>query len=260
MDILTHTLCGVAVGTVVASFSNKTWKDKMTIFTVSAIGGAISDIDAISMWSKFDATFGKVFHFSHSGKDIYTEKFWYSHHAFFHSIIGGLFLTLLIGFIFYLLNQKKNKNLITSFQNNFLILIGFFGGFFLHLLCDMPTPNGAWGGVNLFFPSKTYIGGTGQIWWWNNYDIFLIVTGVILINLVLLSVRKFKKWTIVIFTIGLLMSVRLINSRNIDFNQKELRINYQKSEEKSKEIQKKILGNKVYEIMNKFDNIIPLNF
>ena len=43
-----------------------------------------------------------------------------------------------------------------------------------------------WNGVNFFWPSKYYIGGTGDIWWWNNYDIFLIVLSVVLTNTVIL--------------------------------------------------------------------------
>jgi hypothetical protein len=60
----------------------------------------------------------------------------------------------------------------------------------------MPTPASTWGGVNFFWPFKTYIGGTGHIWWWNNYDIFLIVVAVIIINLIMAIVQNYRKYPI----------------------------------------------------------------
>lgn len=260
MDILTHTLCGVAAGTVLASFTKKKWKEKLTIMAFSGIGGAFPDIDAVSMWSKFDVTIGKIFHLTYLGKDIYTAKLWYSHHAFFHSILAGFIFTLLIGVIFYILKLKSDKNILHSFKIRFLILLGFFSGYFIHLLCDMPTPFGAWGGVELFFPSKSYIGGSGQIWWWNNYDIFLIVVCVIIINLFLLFIPKIKEITAIIFTIGLISCFHQINLRKTNFNQTEYKTNYAKSEIKSKEIQREILGKTTYNLMIKFDNMLLLNF
>lgn len=103
MDILTHTLCGVAAGTVLAGFSRKSPKYKLSVIAVSGVGGALPDMDAISLWSKFDGTFGAIFQLNHSGKEIYTSKFWYSHHAFFHSVLAGILFSLLLGFLIYVL-------------------------------------------------------------------------------------------------------------------------------------------------------------
>ena len=61
MDILTHTLSGVAIGTVVSSFSNRGILDKVTIVLISGFAGALPDFDAISLWSGFDSTIGSFF-------------------------------------------------------------------------------------------------------------------------------------------------------------------------------------------------------
>jgi membrane-bound metal-dependent hydrolase YbcI (DUF457 family) len=269
MDIITHTLSGVAIGTVVISFSQKGYKEKLKILAFSGFGAVLPDLDAISLWSGFDNTFGRLFNLDHSGKEIYFSKFWYSHHAFLHSLLASLLIAFLIwNFIYFLFSKQKPRSfngLISQLKGQKLILIGFVAGFIIHLLEDMPTPSCVWGGVNLFWPSKTYIGGTGDIWWWNNYDIFLIVILIILINLAILAstrLIKFKptRWTISVFTIGLILSIVQIKSRDFNFNYTGHTLRYNEFELKSKEIQKDILGNKIYNFMVSFDNKIPLYF
>ncbi|GHS99442.1 hypothetical protein FACS189421_09900 [Bacteroidia bacterium] len=86
MDILTHICSGIAGATVIAAFVYKHPVKRLKVLAAGAIGGAFPDIDTISMWSRFDSTFGRLLGLSHTGKVIYGEKYWYSHHAFFHSI------------------------------------------------------------------------------------------------------------------------------------------------------------------------------
>jgi len=261
MDILTHTLSGVAAGTAVSGFSPKGFFKKLAIITAGAAGGALPDLDAISLWSRFDSIIGEFFNLSHTGKQIYFSKFWYSHHGFLHSLTAGILLSIILGLLLYFFNSVFSKD---SGVNK-LIIFSFAAGFVIHLLEDMPTPCCVWGGVNLFWPDKTYIGGTGDIWWWNNYDIFLIVFGVILINLILLCFNgmfrgKLRKFTVVVFCVGLILSVSLIKTRGFDFNYFGHTAKYQDYEKKSKEIQRQVLGDKLYLIMEKFDNKIRLNF
>ncbi len=92
--------------------------------------------------------------------------------------------------------------------------------------------------------------GTGDIWWWNNYDIFLIVVGVIFINTLLLFSHKsfktnLKRFTLLVFAAGVLMGTYQIKTRGFDFSTSRGRV----CEEKSKEIQKEILGHRVFSIM-----------
>lgn len=71
----------------------------------------------------------------------------------------------------------------------------FLAGTF-HLLEDMPTPDNIWGGVRIFFPFEVYIGGWNYIWWWNNYDLFLIILLTAILAIILLYIPhsfRFKK-------------------------------------------------------------------
>ncbi len=154
----------------------------------------------------------------------YSLKFWYSHHTFLHSISAGVLIAICIGicsyFIIYRHNKKSFNGLISSLVRQKLIFIGFLARFIIHLFWDMPTPSSVWGGVNLFWPSKTYIGGNGDLWWWNNYDIFIIVIMIILINL-LLGLAQYwmkidtKKLTTTVFILGLTLIIIQIKSTTL---------------------------------------------
>ncbi|MCD7899826.1 MAG: metal-dependent hydrolase [Bacteroides sp.] len=205
MDIFTHTLSGLTAGTVMASCTSQGWKHKLSIIFFSGLGGALPDLDAISMWSKFDVTFGKLFHLEHTGRVIYSSKFWYSHHGFMHSLLAAFLIAVLIGILFRIFQRKKKSSLLQTFIDKQWVLWGFIAGFVIHLLQDMITPASAWGGVRLFFPSEIYVGGTGEIWWWNNYNLFLTVVCVLFINCILLLLfNKSKPWRFIIpiFVIG----------------------------------------------------------
>jgi len=269
MDILTHTLSGVAIGTVISNCSNDGFKHKLKIVLISGFAGALPDLDAISLWSGFDATIGNFFHLSHTGKEIYFAKFWYSHHTYLHSLLAGFFITGLIGIMGYLTdnqsNDRKTINFITSIYKNKFLLIGFFLGFLIHLVEDMPTPASTWGGINFFCPSKLYIGGIGAIWWWNNYDIFLIVVTVIIINLILSIIRPLVsfhlgKFAIGTFITGVIIIVFQISTRDYDFGYMGHTTKYQEFEIESKQQQKDILGDSLYQIMEDFDNKLSIYF
>jgi len=173
MDILSHTLSGVASASLGVSLLPLKAKEKIKYLILGAFVGAFPDIDAVSMWSKWDS----VFHTAQKGSSIYTDKHWYSHHGFFHSLFAGL---LLVGFIFLIQKFITKKTLEKKhfWMYGFLIL-----GFVAHLFEDMPTPFSAWGGVRFWFPSEVYVGGFGKIWWWNNYDIFLLILCITVFNI-----------------------------------------------------------------------------
>ena len=262
MDILTHTLSGVAAGIVVSTFTKKGFWNKTAIVTIGGFGGALPDFDAISLWSKFDTTIGKFFNLSHSGAEIYSGKFFYSHHAFLHSVFAAFLISFLIGIGVFVFSKKKSfDTLVKTFYKIKFFLISFILGFIIHLTEDMPTPSSSWSGVNFLWPSSKYIGGTGDIWWWNNYDVFLIVLLVILISLLILAIKKYIKFDIriilvSIFVFGTIFSLVQIKNRDFNFNNSS----YVDCEMKSKEIQKEILGEKLFYIMESFDNNMNLNF
>jgi hypothetical protein len=268
MDIVTHTLSGIAVGTILVNFSRNGFFEKVPIVFMSALGGAFPDIDAISLWSKFDSTIGNFLNLTHTGYNIYFSKFWYSHHAFFHSlaaaILFGLFLMLLL-YSFRLLTGTQ-KGLFAFYKEYYLIGLAFTLGCTMHLLGDMPTPGGPWGGINIFWPSKFYLGGFGKIWWWNNYDIFLIVVGCIVLNILIYVASgyfKFKKKliTIMVWLVCFFAVIFQMNKRDFDFNNAQKSNNhFNGNEEKSKMIQREILGEKIYVFMEKMDNSLFIHF
>lgn len=266
MDILTHGISGLAVGTTVAVFSKSTPLQKIKIGLLGAFGAILPDLDAISLWSKFDITFGKALHLTHSGKEIYFSKFWYSHHGFMHSITAPLLfisLSLLISYFYQKEKEGFKKTILQIFLKNKLLYLSFILGFSIHLFEDMPTPSCVWGGVNLFWPFKTYYGGTGHIWWWNNYDIFLIVFSVSVLNIGFHFIKKQALKLLLaslIFLLGFTLCVHQIFSRPFDFNYVGHIIDYYILEKKSQQAQKEILGNKIHTFMKKVDDKIPLNF
>ncbi len=161
--------------------------------------------------------------------------------------------------------KLKCSNALVNAKSKWFPTIAFFLGFLLHLLEDMPTPASVWGGVNLYFPSNNYVGGFGNIWWWNNYDLVLIILSVIVINLLIniIPVRFYKMKiisSISFFALGVTLFLIQINVRTVDFSYTGHTTNYAMFESQSKAIQKEILGDKIFQIMTTIDNKIPLNF
>lgn len=266
MDILTHTLSGVAVATVVANYYKMDGVQKAKVLLAGAVGGAFPDIDAISMWSKFDQTIGAFFHLPHSGRIIYGSKLWYSHHAFFHSLVGSLTLAALFFLIIYLIKGRKREVPFSVFFRKYVIfLVASIFGYWAHLAGDLPTPSSVWGGIGFFWSSEKYIGGYGKIWWWNNYDIFLLVVCCILINLIISAISKYirsksRVFTVSVFTCTLILILIQINTRHYDYSYEDSSSAYLKMERNSKEEQKRILGNRLYYYMDKFDRSLKINF
>jgi membrane-bound metal-dependent hydrolase YbcI (DUF457 family) len=235
-----------------------TWK----FIAVGAIGGAFPDIDAISLWSKFDSTIGHWLHLHHTGEEIYCGKMWYSHHGFFHSLVAMFFLASL----FIMVPWFKSTFIKTKESNhhaNWFFLIFFLSGT-MHILEDMPTPDNIWGGVRIFWPFEMYIGGWNYIWWWNNYDLFLIIFSVALLNGSICFIpEKFgapKKYIALTFlSLGVISFCWQIHKRP-DFIKDSKSPMYQKNEEASKNIQKETLPSYLYGPMEIMDQTLPIYF
>ncbi len=263
MDILTHTLSGVAVATCVASFAPKV-NERLSLVLVGALGGAFPDLDAISLWSRFDGTIGKLFALPAKGSVIYSSKYWYSHHGFLHSLLASLLIgiALLIALFFL---QKNKKSILSFLQSKKLYFITFVFAYWAHLAGDLPTPSSAWGGVALFWPSLEYVGGYGKIWWWNNYDIFLIVMLCIALNVTILLCSKFLKSKIKVittttFALCFAFIIFQVNTRQFDYAYSNDSSRYSEMEQKSKEEQRRILGNSLYNMMVSLDNKLKIYF
>ena len=185
-----------------------------------------------------------------------------------HSLFAALFMTILITFVrmasMKIFRRSQWEGGVAYAMTRRCSIFAFLGGFIVHLFEDMPTPSSTWGGVNFFWPSPDYIGGTGHIWWWNNYDLFLIIVGVSVINVLLILLRRLRafqvqKWCLGAFAMGVVLCLVQINSRGFDFGYQES-VDYQKYEKRSKDIQREILGDTVYEWMVELDSRLPIYF
>ncbi len=268
MDILTHIVSGVAVSSVVAGFAISSPVSMKRILAAGALGGAFPDMDAISLWSKFDTTIGKWLGLAHSGKDIYFGKFWYSHHGFCHSIAAAIIVGFLIGcwvFFYRWMRRKKEKNFVYFFKDNLPVYLAFVLGCLAHAVGDLSTPASVWDGMRLFWPLPVYVGGWGDIWWWNNYDIFLIISVCALLNILLILsayVIRFRVH-IIVFVIALLALAGVwwqTDNRKTDYAYKGHTPHYNELEEKSMAEQRRILGDNFYRAMRRFDDWLPFNF
>ncbi len=258
MDILTHTISGMAAASVVANVSHQKFIGKVKILITGAVAGGLPDIDVITAWSGFDGTFGRWFNLTISGHEAFSAKLWYSHHAFFHSLLASVIFGLMLGMTMYAVKSKFKLSKLTLLSVIPFVL-AFVLGFNMHLLEDMVTPSGGWGGVAYLWPSKIYVGGFGNTWWWNNYDIFLLANGVVLVNVIFFFVNKrqfIKVSSIFVFVVGFTLGTIQIKSRNYNFNSRG-DIN---KETLSKEIQEDILGEKVFKGMETLDKVIPVAF
>ena len=267
MDILTHIVSGLAAGTVVANFGVTKHQPILKIISAGAIGGAFPDIDAVSLWSRFDATVGKWLGLSHTGSEIYFGKFWYSHHGFFHSVAASIIAGFLIGCVVYLYKWMRREQVtpLAFFKDHIYIYLAFIVGCIVHMLGDLITPSSVWGGIRMFWPAHTYVGGWGNIWWWNNYDIFLILCLCVVINMILLFtahwVRVRADVVSLIFTLVAFGAICFqVNKRDTDYAYKGHTPRYQQLETKSKEDQKRMLNPKVYYYMEIFDQNMPFHF
>jgi membrane-bound metal-dependent hydrolase YbcI (DUF457 family) len=267
MDLLTHIVAGLAAGTVVAGFSKKKgMAAHAAIVAAAGAGGALPDLDAISLWSKFDATIGKLLHLDHSGAVIYAGKFWYSHHGFLHSIAAALLIACGIAAIGFLPRARARGVGFRRYLGRLTpVSAGFAAGFVIHLLGDMPTPASDWGGVRLLWPLKTYVGGTGEIWWWNNYDLFLIACGTFAVGAALLILGRSARFRApyaiaAAFALAGALSLVQIHSREVDYAYTGNTNRYRQFEEASKRQQREILGERLYTAMEWFDRKLPILF
>lgn len=254
MDILTHGLTGLALSTTVAAHHKGTLRTKLLIGVAGLVGGVFPDIDVLSRAPGFDKTIGSWFELPQSGYDIFFDTKWYSHHVFTHSIIGALLFTILGSFIYINIRKIWTRQ---SKHNAFIYALAFLMGFMGHLFEDMITPGGPWNGIALFWPSANFSGGWGKIWWWNNYDLFLIIILLLGANIgFILFNYKSALLTKIGILVALILFIIQIERRDHDFNQKAQPNN----ESYSKQLQQNYLGKHIYRVMEKIDQRIPVPF
>jgi hypothetical protein len=269
MDFLTHIVSGIAASSVIAASTASKHIGAPRILAVGALGGALPDIDAISLWSKFDATIGKWFGLAHTGGEIYSAKFWYSHHAFFHSITAAILIGFLLGCLAYLFHYARRKHERSPFgvfmKTNLPVYLAFVAGCLAHAAGDLITPASTWGGVCLFWPFPVYVGGWGNVWWWNNYDLFLIISVGALLSVVLVALGRYLSIRMdaisILVAFLLLASVwRQTTTRKYDYAYDGYTRKYAQMEQKSKLEQQRVLHPKIYRAMECVDNWLVIHF
>jgi inner membrane protein len=266
MDILIHTLSGTTTAAFMSTMSSFSKKGKFALILLGAFAGAFPDIDAISLWSKFDQTIGSLLHLSHKGNEIYFGKFWYSHHGFFHSILAAAIFSLLIVSLYKLVFKKVNWEIyLRSNEWWFILGISFFS-YLSHLIGDLPTPGAVWGGIRLFFPFEIYVGGYGTTWWWNNYDVFLtLFTTTCALCLFILLEDTFIKSDLIkassfMYIMGVSLSIYYVTHHSISFAYAGNTSRYAYYERISYADQSGRLGKTIFQFMFKVDKRLPFYF
>jgi inner membrane protein len=268
MDIFTHTLSGMAAATAVAAISGRSLKDRFLMICCGAAGAMLPDLDAVTHWPDFDAVIGKTLDLSRTGRNIYYGHNWYSHHNFMHSLAAAAIFTLagaLLGYL-YCRRYSGGRSASDFIRSTSGFLLSFFFGYLMHLLGDLPTPDAAWNGIRLFWPLSPFVGGFGYIWWWNNYDIFLIFLAGGTLNAALIVVNRFLKKRLLrpvpalIFLCMICAALFQITHRPASFTSAGNPTGHADKEHQSLAIQNDILGERLYGIMNAMDRKIPIPF
>lgn len=253
MDILIHTLSGAAVASAFAGLVKENTSSRLKLILLGAFAGALPDVDAISMWSGFDATFRQWFGLEETGREIYRGKHWYSHHAFLHSFLASIFFP---GAIMVIYSGIKKRKPTPKMWMHALVFVAAFNA---HLIGDLPTPNGSWEGIAFFYPMEQYIGGYGYTWWWNNYDIFILLLTCVMINVLsYFLIRKKNYFGTITLVVTFFLCCIQLGRRDFDFNSKEM--NSSVKGDKSLELQRKFLGDAVFDVMVRFDESLPVHF
>jgi len=263
MDILTHILSGTAAATVAASLSGKDTGRKGIIVVLGAVGAVLPDLDTVSRWHGFDRTFGRWLGPGENGREIYFANHWYSHHNAAHSLLAALLAALALVGVLYLCHRlfaKKKKNALAYLKSTAVYGVALFLGYLMHLLGDLPTPSSTWGGIKLFWPLDVPVGGWGRIWWWNNYDLFLIIYACCLINVAALLVcrpkgRCARVLPAIVFALALTAVVYQVGHRPVSFGSDTKR-SYDRLEADSLRVQRDMLGSTLYGLMHDMDRLL----
>lgn len=253
MDIMSHTLSGAAVGALAGTWGQVSTKAKWALFALGAAAGALPDIDAISGWRRFKSVIGVRLGLESTGLEIYRGKLWYSHHAFTHSL---LWCVCLFAVVFAAARLRSSTG--WSFRLGVTASLASLA----HILGDLPTPAGSWGGVALLFPSSHYIGGWGWAWWWNNYDLVLLLAG-LNVSLLLLSFVGKRRVAVRAWLLALgfvILGLIQLASRPSLFLWERGALSYEMLEESSLETQRALLPGWLMQSMEWIDRALPMPF
>jgi membrane-bound metal-dependent hydrolase YbcI (DUF457 family) len=188
-----HALCGALAGTLAACTAPGPLRGRGPWVFWTTAGALAPDLDAVSLL------------FSHA---IYFGDAWYSHRQFLHSILGCAFLAVLLpslasfarrtGSLARLAPHRglKSARAPTARETSGKVAArAVFAGGLLHLLGDLPTPPGPWGGLPIFFPLGMRAGGWSRIGWINAALVYLLSAAALAAGALLAArVRAPSRW------------------------------------------------------------------
>lgn len=265
MDIFTHMAAGALSGGCAALVIRGAPAKVVAALCWGALGGFLPDVDAVSRVPSFDATIGRLLRLQ-PGEIVYAGSEWYSHHHFTHSLLAALGASFLLAGLMGL--ERLVFGASHDGRRKVRILMApaaLLAGYLLHLAGDLVTPASVWGGIQLFWPLDTMVGGWGWAWWFNNYDVFVVqVAGLLLLGLVSLvpGTRPVMARVLPACVLALVLaaSVLLLQLRPHDYAYTGHAPDYWALEEASLADQQQLLPSDIYQLMCSFDAAMPLPF
>jgi hypothetical protein len=223
---------------------------------MTVAGALFADIDSLSVWP-WERWLGFPLFDPDAAAQVYASHRWYAHQAFSHSLLGMFLITL----SFWVASSGLHSRLFhraPRFGSSFAYLAPYWAGwgigYVLHLAEDLFTPAGPWGGIALAFPSDQYIGGWGWVWWWNNYDIQLILLAAFAVHALMIFWSPVGKKGVRLFPVFVMLLASTwiglqIHRRHYDFN----RLNFTANEQFSHRFAQDALGENLYQAFYALD-------
>jgi membrane-bound metal-dependent hydrolase YbcI (DUF457 family) len=160
MDIYTHAASGAVTGMLFAVASGRAGLSRRAAILCCTFGAVMPDLDAVS------------FGLGAWGRRAYKGDHWYSHHQASHSLLGVVVLGLVVAAAWSWWRRRRDKP--TALRQPVMAGCLSLGGV-VHILGDLPTPAGPWGGLPVLFPLSERFGGWGHLWWFHNYYVLWVL-------------------------------------------------------------------------------------
>lgn len=258
MDIVSHVISGAVAGAALALLLLPRHPRVGSLPLVGALGAFVPDLDAASRAPGFDATIGRWLGLP-AGRVIYAGSWWYSHHHFLHSLAAGLLGAAVAAWLARSADPRRDPG-------HLHVGAAFLLGFCAHLAGDLPTPGSVWSGIQAFWPLSVMVGGWGWTWWWNNYDLFLVLLAMLGGLGGLLGVRDripaavTRAATVVLLLGGLVVLLYQASSRTTDYAYEGDTPRYAELEDASLREQRRILGDGPFSFLATVDRVLPVSF
>ncbi len=154
-----HALTGALAATLAAAAWPGAIRGRGRWVAWATAGALAPDLDALSLL------------FSHT---TYFGFAWYAHRAFLHSLAGCAALAMLMPALLAAAGFGRARDPALRARAVRTGAMSAFAGGLIHLVGDLPTPPGPWGGIPLFFPLPARFGGWSHLGWVNAALFYLL--------------------------------------------------------------------------------------